>query len=117
MSEKQKVNYTPEQAAELVEAYAKGKTDADRVEILEQLSAKTGRPVKSIRAKLVSLGAYVKVKPVSKVTGDKPETKETIVSGIARLLDVGPDTFGSLENATKKALCNLRDSIKTAIAE
>lgn len=116
MTEK-KVNYSPELTARLVEAYAEGKTDEERVQILENLSVETGRQVKSIRAKLVSLGVYIKVKPVSKVTGDKPETKETIVSGIARLLDVAPAMFESLDNATKKTLCALRDSIKAELAK
>lgn len=115
MSEK-KPNYSPELTAQIVEAYAKGKTDAERVQILEELSAETKRPVRAIRAKLVSLGVYIKVKPVSKVTGGKPETKETIVSGIARLLDVAPAMFDSLDNATKKTLCALRDSIKAELA-
>jgi hypothetical protein len=116
MTEK-KVNYSPELTAHIVDEYSKGETDAERTEILNALSEETGRAVKSLRAKLVSLGVYVKVTPVSKVTGDKPETKETIVSGIAKILNVAPTTLASLENATKKALCNLRDSIKAASAE
>ena len=115
MAEK-KVNYTPEQAARLVEAYAEGSTDEERLAIMANLSAEFKRDVKSIRAKLVSLGVYVKVSPVSKITGDKPETKETIVTGIARLLDVAPATLESLDNATKKTLYALREGINAELA-
>ena len=117
MGEKAKVNYSPELTAQIVEEYAKGNTDAERLDILKRLEGETGRQVKSLRAKLVSLGVYIKVKPVSKVTGDKPETKETIVSGIARLLDVAPATLDSLDNATKKTLYALRDGIKSELAQ
>ena len=115
MAEK-KVNYSPELTARLVEAYTAGESDAERLDILKALEIETGRQVKSIRAKLVSLGVYIKASPVSKVTGGKPETKETIVSGIARLLSVTPSTLASLDNATKKALVALRDSIKAELA-
>ena len=116
MTDKPKVNYSPELTATIVEAYAKGNTDAERLDILKRLERETGREVKSIRAKLVSLGVYIKVKPVSKVTGDKPETKETIVSGIARLLDVAPASLESLDNATKKSLYALREGINSELA-
>ena len=115
MTEK-KANYSSELTARIVEAYSAGESDAERTDILKALEIETGRQVKSLRAKLVSLGVYIKVTPVSKVTGEKAETKETIVSGIARLLDVAPATLASLDKATKKSWVAWRDSINAELA-
>jgi len=96
-------NYTDEQTKEIVDAYVQGTNDEERAEILENLSAKTGRNVKSIRAKLVREKVYV-AKTYKAKTGNKTETKETIVTSIATVLGVTADQLGGLEKATKPAL-------------
>jgi hypothetical protein len=108
-------NYTNEQTAEIVEAYEQGENDEERAEILENLSAKTGRAVKSIRAKLVREGVYI-AKTYKPKTGGKTETKEKIVETFAAILGVTTDQLGGLEKATKPALELIRSAFLDAAA-
>lgn len=109
------VNYSPELTAIIVAAYtAEGvETDADRKAVLESLSAEHGKTVKSLRAKLVREGVYVKQTYKPK-TGGKAETKDEIVQAIAKILDVTEAQLGGLENATKPALTLIRDQFAAA---
>lgn len=116
MTEKQ-VNYSPELTAIIVAAYtAEGvDTDTDRKAVLETLSAEHGKSVKSLRAKLVREGVYVKQTYKAK-TGGKAETKDAIVQSIAKILGVTEAQLGGLENATKPALELIRGEFVAAVA-
>lgn len=105
MSEKKPANYSKELTEKIVSAYtAEGvDTDADRKAVLMILSEETGKNVKSLRAKLVREGVYVKPAYVTK-SGGASETKDRIVASIAELLNVTEAQLGGLENATKPAL-------------
>jgi len=110
-----KVNYDDETTTKIVEAYKIGESDDQRKAILETLSAETGKTVKSLRAKLVREGVYVKQTYKTK-TGAKAETKETIVESIAVLMDVTAEQLGGLEKATKPALLRIRKQFRGAYA-
>jgi hypothetical protein len=114
---KKEVNYSPELTTQVVEAYGKGETDDERKEILQSLSLETGKSVKSLTQKLVREQVYIKPKRVSVVTGDKPETKETIVHSIANRLNVSVKHLEGLEKATKKTLSVLRERIQAGVSE
>ena len=116
MAEKN-VNYTPELTEVIVARYQEGQTDEQRDAILADLSEETGKTVKSLRAKLVREGVYVKKTYKSK-TGGSPETKEKIVEDIARTMGVDADTtLSGLEKATKNCLMFLRKTLLIAQSE
>ncbi len=110
MTEKN-VNYPPAMTLKIVAAYKKGKTEEEREDILETLSIQHGKGVKSLRAKLVREGVYIKKEYKTKA-GDKPETKENIVKGLASLLGVAAKELAGLDKATKKTLDLLRNCIE-----
>lgn len=108
------VNYTDEMTAEIVARYEAGETDEQRDAILAELSEEFGKTVKSLRAKLVREGVYVK-KTYKTKGGAKPETKEAIVADIAQHLGVDADvTLSGLEKATKNCLMFIRKTLEVA---
>ena len=109
------VNYTDAQTSEMVEAYENAETDAQRESVVETFAEKFGKTVRSIRAKLVREGVYVK-KTYTTKTGGKPETKEKIVEDIAGTLGVSSEQLGGLEKATKGALTLIRGTLRAAHA-
>lgn len=96
-------NYTPDMTAEMVAAYMLAPTK----ETVSELAVKFGKTTRSIVAKLSREKVY---KPAAYVTknGEKPESKEHMVSEIAALLDVTADKLGGLEKANKAALAMIR---------
>lgn len=113
------VNYTDEQTARIVEHYeAAEDSDEARAVAVDELATEFQRKPASIRAKLVSSKVYIKKTYVSKA-GSKTETKGTIVSSIATLLEVNEDRLAGLDKATKPTLEFLRGvfvSTKAALA-
>jgi len=115
-SKKTSENYTDEMTEALRDGYDPEASEATRTEQMEELAHKVGKSVASVRSKLVRMKLYVKKEYVKK-TGDKPETKETIVADMARELGVDADTsLAGLEKATKNCLILLRGTIKAAAA-
>ena len=91
----QKVNYTPEMTAQIVNAYSAG------TEIAE-IANSVGKSVRSIRSKLVREGVY---KAAPKKVGRKVEgpTKKELLREIE---STGFEVTG-LEGATKEALARI----------
>ncbi len=104
-------NYSPELTATIVAEYEKGETDEERLQILENLSSKHAKPVRSLRAKLVREGVYV-AKTYKTKTGARPITKETLVGAIAAAMGEPADALSGLEKATKKALALIFEAVK-----
>lgn len=116
MAEKKAPNYTDEMVARMHEVYVPEDSEESREAAIVQLAEEFGKNVKSIRAKLVREGLYVKKEYKTKA-GGKAETKETIVQGIADILGVDADTsLSGLEKATKNCLLFLRTTF-AAVAE
>jgi len=116
MAEKN-VNYTDEMVARLHEVYGSAETEADRDTAIRSLAEEFGKNVASVRAKLTREGIYVKKEKTTK-TGAKVETKEAIVSDIARILGVDADaSLSGLEKATKNCLILLRGTMAAVTSE
>jgi hypothetical protein len=117
MTEKTKTgnaNYTPEMEARLVEGYNPSADEETRTAQIVELAQEFGKNTQSVRAKLVRMGLYVKKEYKAK-TGEKPVTKETIVSNIARTLGVDADAqLSGLEKATKNCLLFLDTTLRVA---
>ena len=106
------VNYTESMAAELSAAYAAADTEEKREAVISHFAGKFAKNVKSIRAKLVREGVYVK-KAYKTKAGVTPERKAAIVQDIATALGASEDVIGSLEKATKKALELVRGALQS----
>ena len=113
MAEKN-VNYTKEQEAEMAERYEACETEEARAAEVEAIAADFGKPVRSVRAKLVRLGVYIaKAKAPA---GKRADTKEKIVSDIAGALGVNVETLNGLEKANKAGLTLIRGTLRAAKA-
>ena len=110
-----KVNYTPEQTAELVAAYDACESQEDRERCVQEFAEDFGKSAQSIRAKLTSEGVYV-AKSYKNKKGEKPESKAAIVAGIASILGCPEETVESLEKANKAALTLIRGTLAAAHA-
>ena len=114
MTEKN-VNYTDAMTAELVGAYTEAQNESERENVITEFAQAFGKNVKSVRAKLVREGVYIKKEYKTK-TGTSPERKAAIVADIAALLGVDSDIVGSLEKATKKSLELLRGTLQKTVS-
>jgi len=90
------MKYTTENVQKIVAAYNLGATP-------ENLALEYDVPVRSIIAKLASLGVYKRKEYVNK-RGEKPVKKGEYIDRLAILLDVSPETLESLEKVNKNVL-------------
>jgi len=90
------MKYTTENVQKIVAAYNLGATP-------ENLALEYDVPVRSIIAKLASLGVYKRKEYVNK-RGEKPIKKGEYIDRLAILLDVQPETLESLEKVNKNVL-------------
>lgn len=90
------MKYTTENVQKIVAAYNLGATP-------ENLALEYDVPVRSIIAKLASLGVYKRKEYVNK-RGEKPIKKDEYIDRLAILLDVSPETLESLEKVNKNVL-------------
>ena len=88
------VNYTPEQTAEIVQAYQAGET-------VEAIAARLEKSTRSIVAKLAREGVY---KPKSKAKGMHVPRKAELITEIAHAIGTNEELIESLEKATREAL-------------
>jgi len=107
-------NYTALAVQKLREGYDPKADEETRDAQIVALAEELGKTTKSVRAKLVREGLYVK-KAYKTKGGEKPETKEGIVSSIADTLGVDADsTLSGLEKATKNCLLFIRKTLEVA---
>jgi hypothetical protein len=90
------VNYTPEQTAQIVNAYTAGDT-------VEAIAAMVGKSTRSIVAKLSREGVYKKKEYVTK-TGEKAVKKDAHADAIGAILKLPENDIESLTKANKSAL-------------
>jgi len=98
------VNYTPEQTAQMVEAYKAGTT-------VEAIAQGLGKTVRSVVAKLSREGVYKRKEYVTK-KGEKPIKKDAHADAIGAILQLSENEVDSLTKANKTAL----EKIFTALA-
>ena len=112
-----KANYTQAMVDQMHKEYDPSASEAEREAVVESLAEEFGKTTKSVRAKLVREGLYV-AKAYKTKKGEKPETKEAIVSEIAALLGVDADSsLAGLEKATKNCLILIRGTFRAIDAE
>jgi hypothetical protein len=99
------MRYTKEIADKLVQDYQNGVTK-------EQLAEELNVPVRSIVAKLASLGVYQKKVYVNKL-GEPPVKKEFYIQRLSELLDENVELLESLEKVNKRVLQLLVDRLET----
>jgi transcriptional antiterminator len=109
----QKINqpkYTHEMVEEMRVLYLAEDTQEGRDALIKELSEKYNKPTKSIIAKLSKMldeegnRLYKAKQTVSKLTGEKPETKEQLVRRIAKLHNKKEEEMWGLEKAPKGVL-------------
>ena len=105
------IKYTPEQEEELFNAYSRANTVEERDEVVDTFAIKFNKPRRSIIAKLSKMGIYVSKAKVSKVTGNKPVTKEQLVTKIESRFGVEAEAFMGLEKAPKLVLVALLNNV------
>lgn len=96
--------YTIIQENELKEEYLAAETTAQREAVIREYVEKWDKSEHSIRAKLSKMKIYKPKNPVSKLTGEKAQTKEQLVRRIAELCGVTTNIFDGLEKGPKLAL-------------
>ena len=97
------MKYTPEVTNKLVADYQSGVST-------EELAAQLDVPVRSVIAKLSSLGVYQKKSYLNK-RGEVPIKKEEYIDRLAVLLNVSIDRLESLEKVNKNVLKLLEDAL------
>lgn len=103
--------YTDDQVTNMVDAYGEGNTDAERKAIVDRLAVEMGKTSRSIIAKLVSVGVYIK-KSTTKNTSATAMRKSEYVNAIRIVLGAKDKELKSLENATKADLAVIMDQLK-----
>lgn len=96
------MKYTPELTSQLLDAYKSGQTP-EALSAMFTLQEGEEVPVRSIIAKLSSLGVYKKKEYLTK-RGELPIKKEEYIERIAVLLDVNAEILESLEKVNKSVL-------------
>ena len=96
------MKYTPELTQQLLDAYRSGQTP-EALSAMFTLQEGEEVPVRSIIAKLSSLGVYKKKEYLTK-RGELPIKKEEYIERIAVLLDVNAEILESLEKVNKSVL-------------
>lgn len=97
------MKYTPEVTTKLVADYQAGVST-------EELAAQLDVPVRSVIAKLSSVGVYQKKSYLNK-RGEVPIKKEEYIDRLAILLGVDVDRLESLEKVNKNVLKLLEDAL------
>lgn len=83
---------------------------------IEQIATQLDRSVRSVRAKLSSLGLYQRA-PYTSKNGELPKKKEEYVKEIAALLETDEYLVDSLEKCTKFVLKKLLDKLQQCNAQ
>lgn len=119
------IKYTQDQEDELKDGYTaidfldisdSEKHDARETYILKFMG-KHSKSKRSVIAKLSKMrnadgsSLYIARPKISKITGDKPETKEKMVSDIAIALGMNPEDLEGLDKTPKLVLMKLRERI------
>jgi hypothetical protein len=109
------MKYTPELTEYIQKQYAENVSVEDIVEAVNSGSSgleipEEPLPVRSVIAKLSSLGIYRKKQYLTK-RGEPPIKKEEYIDRIAVLLEVNPDILESLEKVNKSVLALLEKKL------
>ena len=106
------MKYTKDMEDELRAIYLENEGYDARRAAIDEYAGRYGKTSRMVIAKLSKMGIYQTRPNVSKVTGEKPQTKEQIVAKIAK--ELGERELEGLEKAPKlvllKVLRKLQDN-------
>jgi len=106
-----KVNYTDEMVEKILTMYGELGNDG-----IDAIAAAVGRPVRSVRAKLVREGAYKAPVKGPKAEKDEGPTKKELLNTLDGLGVLSADTVTGLNGATKGAIADVIAFIEAAQA-
>jgi hypothetical protein len=98
-------NYTPEMVETAIVMYQELGNEG-----LDQIADAVGRSVKSVRAKLVREGVYVKAEPKAPAFKDEGPSKKDLLSA----LEAAGFSAEGMQGATKAAIERVIDAVKAA---
>lgn len=98
------MKYTVEITNKIVQDYKSGRS-------IEDIATELDVPVRSVIAKLSSLGVYKRKEYLNK-RGEVPVKKEEYIQRIADLLNINVDLLESMEKVTKTALVLLEKQVR-----
>jgi hypothetical protein len=101
-------NYTSEMVERLLARYEELGNDG-----LETIAAELGKPVRSVRSKLVREGAYVAAPKAPKAKREEGPTKKELLNELEAIATFPVDGF---VNATKEAIASVIEFVKGARA-
>ena len=107
MAETKTPNYTVEQTASMLEAYASGTS-------VEAIAESMGKTVRSVVAKLSREGVYQKKTYVTK-TGEAVQKKDSLADKIAALVGLTEAETESLTKANKTALAKILGKVSLTV--
>ena len=112
------VNYTPEMTNELVEGYiaVAGEPEALRNAYVQNMAAKYGKSVRSIRAKLSRENVYIAKKPTAK-DGSPIVRKDALVAELATQVGLPVDSAINMTKVDLKNVIACIESLREAIYE
>lgn len=102
-----KTAYTPEQTAELVQAYVANPT----AETVQEFAEKFGKTSRSLIAKLAREGVYQKKEYTTK-TGAAPVKKDSLADDIGAIVGLSENEADSLAKANKTALQKIMRALR-----
>lgn len=105
--------YTDTQVADMIDAYGEGNTDVERKAIVDRLAVDMGKSSRSIIAKLVSIGVYIKKSTTKKSSAANTMRKGEYVNAIRIMLGAKDKELKSLDKATKADLEVIMNQLKT----
>ena len=108
------INYTEEQAKEMVKLYLEAIENGEQDTIIDTLAEKFDKPTKSIIGKLSKEGVYIK-KVYRTKRGEIPTTKKEMIAGLSKLISADPEKLQGLEKAPKLDLEYLIEQVKCAL--
>lgn len=110
-------NYSADQVAAIIADYKKGRENGlANVAILADLSAKYGKTIPSVRAKLASVKAYIKDVDTSEKSATKAK-KSDIVEGLEALTGLSLTSFEACNKTELQALADYIDDLLSTINE
>ena len=115
MTNTKKANYSADQVAAIIADYKKGREDGIlNNDIMAALSAKYGKTIPSIRAKLAQVKAYIKDADTSEKSATKAK-KSDIVEGLEALTGLSLTSFEACNKAELSAMAEYIDDLLATI--
>lgn len=111
-------NYSADVIAAIVVEYKKGREEGLlNNDIMAALSAKYGKTIPSIRAKLASVKAYIKDADTSEKSAKKVAKKSDIVESLEFLTGLNISSFEACNKSELQALAEYIDDLLSTIHE